>query len=160
MYGREAVNRWKLMASPPFNLHTAMDERFEPYSAMAFKRRAVSPSPSLGNSPGLASPVLGPSAISLANLPSGGLASAASGLPSPQVPGPTSASHSAFFSTLNGPTTRSRASSPVASTSTKSYGTGGNATLGLMMAANAKGEDENSGKLGETGDGLNKMSLN
>jgi hypothetical protein len=121
-------------------------DRFEPYSSMAFKRRAVSPSASL--SPALGSPILGfqtpfppplplsggglgPSSSAPLSSTSSAQTTTTSVLPPPiSIPSPTAnVSHSAFFSALSGgglslgvshSRNGSRAGSPVAPSSLSS----------------------------------------
>ena len=143
----------------------ADSDRFEPYSNMMFKRRAVSPTASVG-SPALGSPVLGHTSFPTAP-------------PLPiTIPSPTpstAVTHTTFFSYVNGHPTR--AASPVltsaANTSlngvVKGFGTGANGsahptsasgTLGLMLgresARDMRDDDERAERAGDT---FSSMSL-
>lgn len=110
-------------ASRPGKRKVASEERFEPYSSMSFKRRAVSPSASL--SPGLASPTL-----------SQGSGSYTGPISVPQPPG-GSGLNSSGNNTSFSPKSFSRGSSPAPASATykeRLYATGEAAALGLYLS--------------------------
>ncbi|GAA95949.1 uncharacterized protein L969DRAFT_69772 [Mixia osmundae IAM 14324] len=130
-------------------------ERFEPYSTMAFKRRAVSPTTSISPGP-LASPVLTYStAISpLPALPSLGM------LANPTLPITIPVSPSNATSYLQSlQSSRSRATSP-GTASSLSSSAGRPSALSMLHGKLASDRDEErSNKLGNAGDKLVHMRL-